>query len=67
LQHAISEELLKYRAKAIGIRARKFPLDDQRRMALLNREDCSFASQLLSGCPLPYIVGSKIHNNPRMP
>jgi len=92
LQHAISDELLKYRAKALGIRARKLPLDDQRRMAFLNREDCPFASQFLSGCPLPsvrftptlfrlaiqhifgvpltalaHIVGSKIHNNPKMP
>ena len=44
LQHAISDELLKYRAKALGIRARKLPLDDQRRMAFLNREECPFAS-----------------------
>ena len=55
LQHAISDELLKYRAKALGIRARKLPLDDQRRMAFLNREDCPFASQFLSGCPLPSV------------
>jgi len=28
LQHSISDELLKYRAKALGIRARILPLDD---------------------------------------
>jgi len=39
LLHAISDELLKYRAKALGIRARKPSLDDQHRMAFLNRED----------------------------
>jgi len=33
---AIFDELLKYRAKALGIRARKLPLDDQRRMAFLD-------------------------------
>ena len=52
LQHAISDELLKYSAKALSIRARKLPLDDQHRMAFLNWGDCPFASQLLSGCPL---------------
>jgi len=36
LQHPTSDELLKYRAKALGIRARKLPLDDQRRMAFLS-------------------------------
>ena len=58
LHQAISDELLKYRAKALGNRARKLYLDDQRRMAFLNRsmaflnrEDCPFDSQLLSGCP----------------
>ena len=56
LQNTISDELLKYCAKALGIRARKLPLNDQRRMAFLNREDCPFASQLLSaGCPLPSV------------
>ena len=81
LQHAISGELLKYRSEALGIRARKLSLDDQRRMAFLNREECPLTSQLLSGCPLlsvrftstlfrlalAHIVGSKIHNSPRMP
>ena len=56
-QHAISDELLKYRAKALSIRARKLPQDDQRHMTFLNREDCPFASQLLSGCPLPVALG----------
>ena len=47
---------MKYRAKALGIRARKLPPDDQRRMAFLNREECPpFASQLHSGCPLPSV------------
>ena len=55
LQHAISDELLKYRAKALGTRTQKLPLDDQRRMAFLHRGDCPFASQLLSGCPLPSV------------
>jgi len=36
LQHAISDELLKYRAKALGIRARKLILDHKRRMVILN-------------------------------
>ena len=55
LQHAISGELLKYRANALGILARKLPLDDQRRMAFLNQEECQFASQPLSSCPLPSV------------
>jgi len=44
---------MKYCAKALDIRARKFPLDEQRRMADLNREDCPFAFQLISGSLLP--------------
>ena len=60
LQHAISDKLLKYHAKALGIRARKLPLDDQRRMAFLNREDCPFASQLRSGCPCPRSVSRRL-------
>ena len=42
-------------APRLGIRARKLPLNDQHRVAFLNREDCPFASQLLSGCPLPSV------------
>jgi len=48
-------ELLKYRAKDLGISARTLLPDDQRRMTFLNRENCPFASQLLSGCPLPSV------------
>ena len=44
-------------APRLGIRARKLPLNDQHRVAFLNREDCPFASQLLSGCPLPVALG----------
>ena len=55
LQHAISDELLNYRSKALGIRARKVSLDDQRRIVFLDRGDCLFTSQLLSGCPLPSV------------
>jgi len=51
---------MKYCAKALDIRARKFPLDEQRRMADLNREDCPFAFQLISGSLLP-------HANPTSP
>ena len=32
----VYDELLEYHAKALGIRARKLPLDDQRRMAFIN-------------------------------
>ena len=48
LQHAISEELMKYHTAA-----RKLPVNDRRCMAFLDRENLPFASQLLSGCLLP--------------
>ena len=55
LLHVISDEFLKYRAKALSTRARIVLLDDQRRMAFLNLEEFPFASQLLSGCLLPSV------------
>ena len=46
LQHAVSDKLLKHHAKALGIRARKLPLDDQRRMSFLNQEDCPLSTRM---------------------
>ena len=48
LHHAIPDELLKYLAKALDIRALKLPLDDQRRMTFFNPEDYLFASSLMA-------------------
>ena len=55
LQKAISEEIRKYRSLGMGRRARALPLDDQRRMAYLNRFGNRFASQFLVGCPEPSV------------
>ena len=41
---------------AMGLRALALPLDDQRRMAFLNRSGDRFASQFLAGCPDPSVI-----------
>ena len=46
LQHNIPDELLKYIAKASASALANFPLDDQRRMSFLNREDCPLSTRM---------------------